>query len=158
MSWIDFIPSAGQVSMIMLACIMMLLDIISGFAAACIQGKPSSSKMRQGLGHKALVLLIIAAAYALEVLSVTGGMPVDIPCTIVVCGYVTVMEFLSVLENVGKGYPEFKKSRLYAILLNSAQGDEPVNRDVSTQGNTESEPATIGSKLHNQAETEELEQ
>lgn len=111
-----FVPSDGQASMIVLACILMFLDVISGFVAALIRHEPSSARMREGLGHKALLLLIIAASFAVEKLAVAGGMPVDLPATVCVCGYIAVMEFLSVIENVAQGYPEFKESKLYRII------------------------------------------
>lgn len=120
-----FVPSGGQASMILLACILMCLDVVSGFIAALIRHEPSSARMREGLGHKALLLLIIAASFAVEKLAVAGGMPVDLPATVCVCGYITVMEFMSVLENVAKGSPEFKESKLYRII----KGEKEEGKD-----------------------------
>lgn len=111
--------------MILLACILMCLDVVSGFIAALIRHEPSSARMREGLGHKALLLLIIAASFAVEKLAVAGGMPVDLPATVCLCGYITVMEFMSVLDSVAKGSPEFKESKLYRII----KGEKEEGKD-----------------------------
>ena len=51
------------------AAFMMLFDLVSGFAAAVINKEVSSSKMREGLAHKMVLLLFIALSLAVEVLS-----------------------------------------------------------------------------------------
>lgn len=44
------------------------------------------------------------------------ALPCDIPTCEVVCGYVIVMELTSVLENIGKGYPEFANSAIFKLF------------------------------------------
>lgn len=109
-------PSDAQTIGIIVACLLMLADIISGFLAACVRRKPSSTKMREGLKHKSLLLVLIASAYVIEAGARVILMPVDIPTCEAVCAYIAVMELLSVTENVARGYPAFKRSRLYNLL------------------------------------------
>ena len=55
-----------QVWAIGLACVLMLMDIVTGFIGAIIKGNVSSAKMREGLGHKALLLCVILLSIIIE--------------------------------------------------------------------------------------------
>ena len=44
-----------QVWAIAIACAFMVMDILTGFIGAVINGNVSSAKMRVGLGHKILL-------------------------------------------------------------------------------------------------------
>lgn len=103
----------SQVWAILLACVMMIADVLTGFIGAVIRHDVDSSTMRKGLLHKVLVLVIIAVAYVLGVgLGYVSGIDMNVPSTEVVCGYVIVMEIASVLENVSKAWPEFNSTSL----------------------------------------------
>lgn len=120
----------SQTWAILLACIMMLCDVLTGFVGACIRHEVSSATMREGLGHKVLVLVIIAIAYVLGVgLSHVSGVNVTIPSTEVVCGYVIVMEVASVLENVRKAWPDFDTTGL-AQAFKGMTDKEAANDDT----------------------------
>lgn len=104
----------SQVWAVLLACVMMCADVLVGFLGACIRHDVQSGKMRTGLMHKMMVLVIIAVSYVLGVgLGYVSGVDVSIPSTEVVCGYVIVMELASVIENVAEAWPEFSGTRLY---------------------------------------------
>lgn len=89
------------------ACAMMLFDMLSGLVAACINREFSSSKMRTGIWHKAVLLLVILLTLCIEVLSQHvaglgfGGVTVYVACVAII-----VMEVGSILENLRKAYPE----------------------------------------------------
>jgi phage-related holin len=102
---------------VVLACLMMLFDILAGFLGACIRHDVSSTKMRDGIGHKCLELVFIAISYILGAgLAHVSGMNISVPSTEVVCGYIIVMELASVIENVGKSWPEFSDTQLYGYF------------------------------------------
>lgn len=102
---------------IALACVMMVADVVVGFIAAVINEELSSNKMRKGLLHKVLMLILIFACLAIEIgISHTVALPYDVPTCEVVCGCVVVMELMSVLENIAKGYPELKDSALFKLF------------------------------------------
>lgn len=119
----------SQTWAILSACMMMVCDVLTGFLGACIRHDVSSSKMREGLGHKILVLVMIAMAYVLGVgLSHISGVDVSIPSTEVVCSYVIVMELSSVLENVNRAWPEFSATGVYKAFHKIAEvNDDPDN-------------------------------
>lgn len=102
---------------IALACVMMVSDVVVGFIQAAINNQLSSTKMRQGLLHKILILILIFVCLAIEIsISHTVKLPYDIPTCEVVCGYVIVMELVSILENIARGYPEFANSQLFKLF------------------------------------------
>ena len=112
---------------IALACTMMAADMVAGFVAAAINKELSSSKMRKGLLHKVLMLILIFACLAIEIgISHTVALPYDVPTCEVVCGYTVIMELISVLENVAKGYPEIRDSALFRLfnLENKGNGKD----------------------------------
>lgn len=112
---------------IALACVMMVADIVVGFISAAINEELSSTKMRNGLLHKVLMLVLIFVCLAIEVgISHSVALPYDIPTCEVVCGYIVIMELMSVLENIANGYPELRDSALFRLfnLDNKKSKDE----------------------------------
>lgn len=102
---------------IAIACIMMLADIVVGFIVAAINEGLSSTKMRKGLLHKVLMLILIIVCLIIEIgIQHTIMLPYDIPTCEVVCGYIIVMELMSVLENIAKGYPALADSTLFKLF------------------------------------------
>ena len=114
---------------IVMACIMMLADIAVGFVGAAVRHDISSTKMREGIGHKVMVLVLIAIAYLLNVgLGHVSGIETEIPSTEIVCWYVVVMELASVLENIALAWPEFADTRLVRYFSTFAGSDD--NEDM----------------------------
>lgn len=109
--------SEAQTWSILLACVMMCADVVVGFIQAAINNRLSSTKMRQGLLHKVLILILIFVCLAIEIgISHTVKLPYDIPTCGVVCGYVIIMELISILENIARGYPQFADSQLFKLF------------------------------------------
>ena len=110
---------------IALACVMMISDVVVGFIVAIINEELSSTKMRKGLLHKALMLMLIFVCLAIEVgISHAVVLPYDVPTCEVVCGYIVIMELISVLENIAKGYPVLKDSALFKLFNLSNKDNE----------------------------------
>lgn len=76
---------------------LMALDFATGYIGACLRGERSSSKMREGGGHKAAEIACILAA-----LVVDGSLMLDIKFVYLVSAYIVIMEVVSILENVKK--------------------------------------------------------
>lgn len=113
---------------IIMACLMMLADIAVGFVGAAVRHDVSSTKMREGIGHKVMVLVLIAVAYLLGVgLGHVSGIEAEIPSTEVVCWYVVAMELASILENVSLTWPEFADTRLFRYFSTFAGSDDDEN-------------------------------
>ena len=85
--------SEAQAWAIAIACAFMVMDILTGFIGAVINGNVSSAKMRVGLGHKILLCCII------------------------------IMEVASILENVCAAYPELRDTPLMRIFDHDGTGE-----------------------------------
>ena len=101
----------------------MLIDVVVGFSQSLITGSFSSSVMRIGLGHKFITICIMALSVILEAAcSHVAGLPFSGVTTVVVSGYVIVMEVGSILENAAKAYPELRDSPLFRIFEDEKKG------------------------------------
>ena len=105
------------------ALVLMALDIVVGFSQSLITGSFSSSVMRIGLGHKFITICIMALSVILEAAcSHVAGLPFSGVTTVVVSGYVIVMEVGSILENAAKAYPELRDSPLFRLFEDEKKG------------------------------------
>lgn len=102
----------------------MLIDVVVGFSQSLITGSFSSSVMRIGLGHKFITICIMALSVILEAAcSHVAGLPFSGVTTVVVSGYVIVMEVGSILENAAKAYPELRDSPLFRLFEDEKKGE-----------------------------------
>lgn len=101
--------SASQIYGISLACIMMLADIVSGYLQALYNHDFKSSKMRVGLIHKFCTLCILLLGWVIEEFTTLMDVGIDIPTCVTMCVYVVLMEFGSIMENIGKINPDVNK-------------------------------------------------
>lgn len=81
---------------IMLPLIWMGADVVSGYINAWIKKDLKSSKMREGLGHKAMETLVLVLCIFIHV--ATGIKQFEYA----VCLYILWMESLSIYENIKK--------------------------------------------------------
>lgn len=98
---------------IALPAILALADVITGFTQAQINGTKNSSVMRKGLyrkcGELGTILLVWVVCIALNL---------PIKYVAAVSGYVTIMESLSILENLkamGVPIPDFITKKAHEI-------------------------------------------
>lgn len=106
---INNIEFSNKCWVIILPCILMVLDIITGYYNAWKNDEVSSSKMRDGLGKKMA-----------EIVYITVGLLISVAFNVNIIGtsislYVIYMEALSLAENCDKlGFPmpEKWKSKL----------------------------------------------
>ena len=105
------------------ALVMMLMDIVSGFAGALVRGAVSSSKMREGIGHKALLIIVIVMAVLVQTFTLhIGDMGWSVPLIVPCCVYIIVMELSSVLENVCEAYPALRDTPLMRLFDRATDG------------------------------------
>ena len=102
---------------IVCALVFSLFDILVGFVCAIVRRDFRSQVMREGIGHKAVIVLVIMLACLLEIAShLVDGITVDIPLVITVCVYVVLMEVASVLENIKQTYPELSSTGIFDLF------------------------------------------
>lgn len=113
-----------QVWAIAIACAFMVMDILTGFIGAVINGNVSSAKMRVGLGHKTLLCCLIAVAVMIELAGThIAGLGFSGVSVTVVCAYIIIMEVASILENVCAAYPELRDTPLMRIFDHDVDGE-----------------------------------
>lgn len=96
---------------------LMAFDVATGLISALVRHAFSSTKMREGLGHKALLILVVALAVVVQGFSghiVELGF--SVPLIIPACVYIVLMEVASVLENIALAYPELADSPLFRLF------------------------------------------
>ena len=129
--------TATQAALV-LAFALMVLDVLSGIAKGAHAGAIDSKVMREGLWHKAgfvgLILVSIAAEYALALLPMPDGVAVpDMPMVLLACAYIVLTEIVSVFENVCQLNPAIANSPLGRLIAQIDGGS------VVEEGKTEGE-------------------
>lgn len=114
---------AWAVSLVLAA---IALDCLSGVAKGASKKELSSSKMRQGLWHKAGELLVLVLAVLLEVGSAHLDLGFSVPLVIPACAYLVLNEALSVAENICELSPELRDSKVMRLL---GHGDGEEGKD-----------------------------
>lgn len=92
------------------------LDYITGVVGAIMHGNLSSSKMREGLGHKFAYVVTFFLAWFIdfEMNHIDLGFPVAV--TPLVTTGIVLIELSSIIENIGEINPEIKASKLLQIF------------------------------------------
>lgn len=87
--------------------LFIILDVISGLAAAYARKEVESPKLRQGLWHKIGYLFVVFCAVTIE-WAMTQGMDLgfSLPLVMPICVWISLMEVVSTLENAAKINPE----------------------------------------------------
>lgn len=99
------------------ALAMMVMDIVTGFTGAIVTKSVSSKKMREGIGHKVMLILTIMLAVLVQIFSIhIGDLGIIVPLIVPVCVYIIVMEITSVIENITSAYPELKDTPLVKLF------------------------------------------
>ena len=111
--------TTAQVAII-LVFILIVLDVVSGIAAAFVSRTIDSSAMRRGLWHKASYVLVILLAIALEwAISVGGpdlGIGLGIPIIVPTCIYLGLTEISSIGENLSQIDPSLRSAPVFSVL------------------------------------------
>lgn len=97
--------------------ILILLDVVAGFTGAAITHTISSKKMREGILHKFMELVLVVLATVIDGALLGGFQILDgNPLLIATCVYISIMEVSSILEIVGKYNPELAESGIFSLF------------------------------------------
>lgn len=118
---IPYVSAACQMCVVC-ACVLILVDVVTGIVGAIKNHETKSAIMRHGLGHKSGELVCIFVGVVFEV--ATQAAQVPLPTGSTVCVYVMIMEAISILENMAKINPDFKDSRVYKALKGDLDDSE----------------------------------
>ena len=87
--------------------LFIILDIVSGVAAAYARREIESPKLRQGLWHKTGYVFVLFCSIIIE-WAMNNGMDLgfNLPLVTPICVWISLMEIVSTLENAAKINPE----------------------------------------------------
>lgn len=110
----------AHMTLFIAVCVFILLDIISGLIVAFVDGEYSSREFRKGLGHKLSYVLVMCAVAIMQVamFDVNFDVPFEFPLFEIVCGFIILLEFTSIIENACKLNPELEK--LFGKFFNNS--------------------------------------
>lgn len=118
--WAAF--AAIDLTWLVFALTFILLDVVSGIAKGAATHSLSSARMREGFWHKLGIIIVLLIAALVDAAAGAGlNLGFQVPLFEAVCGYVIVMELLSILENVGEINPELAGSRLLQMFETHAE-------------------------------------
>lgn len=108
-------------AVIVIACLFMVLDIVTGFVQAVVNKNVDSTKMKQGLWHKCGFMLAMMfgclCEYAISYLDLGFYMGIQDA----VCIFIIITEIVSILENLGKISPELASTSFMQIFSRKEQ-------------------------------------
>lgn len=114
---------------ILVTIIFIILDIVSGVLQAMINHTFQSHKMREGGIRKLYLLVVIIFGVALDYSQTLIDLGFNLPCLSMICVYISLMEIMSIIENINLGFPNALPKSLTKILYDAAheQGVEDEN-------------------------------
>lgn len=109
-----------------IACVFILLDVVSGLAKAAYNGNVSSQKMRKGLWSKcASIILVILSMVCSVGVSSFPAFPAELSGVYEgVCAYISIMEIVSIIENACAMNPELASVKIMQIFHVSTEKEE----------------------------------
>ena len=113
--------------LVAITCAFMLLDLVTGFAQACVNHCVDSRKMKSGLWHKCGFMLAIIFGYLCEITMQIVDLGFTIPVAYAVCVFIIMTEIVSNLENLGNISPELKEKK-FMNIFNNVGGQETVEK------------------------------
>lgn len=102
--------------------IFILLDILTGILKALYTGTMDSSALHKGLFHKLAEIVAVVGSGLFEYGTTYVNLGVDLPVLEAVAGYICLMEFVSVAENLAEINPDLAK--LFKPYLGKIKGKE----------------------------------
>lgn len=98
------------------------LDVASGLAQAVMNKELCSTKLRDGLSHKAAFVFAVALAYAVEWGAGAVDLGLEVPIVGPTAAYICLTEIVSCAENLCKLNPELRGSKLMELF--KANGED----------------------------------
>ena len=113
-----------NITWVFFVLIFIGLDVITGICKAASKHDIDSGKMRTGFWHKlGLIMALVVAALADAALNSGVDIGISVPIFSAACGYICIMELVSILENIVEINPELAGSKLLKLFGKSISKD-----------------------------------
>lgn len=110
-----------EYNFIAVTCIFICFDVVTGVLQALINGTFKSKKMRQGGWHKIALLVTLAFGVALDYSQTLVELGFTFPCLRAIAGYISLMEIMSIIENINLAFPNALPKSLVKMLGHAAK-------------------------------------
>lgn len=101
---------------ILISCIFIVIDFITGTAKAIKEKNCNSSIMREGLFHKCASIIMITLGYLIDYAQHYIDLGINVSVSTSICAYIILMEIMSIVENVGKINPNILPDKIKDIF------------------------------------------
>lgn len=114
--------------------IFIAFDFATGITKAAYEGNISSKKLKQGLFHKLAYWLLLIAAWWIE--TANAVVNIGLPCAVYLptCVGITLIESVSILENIASISPELKRMKIFKILAEVNSDNENNENEGEKNG------------------------
>ena len=112
---------AMDYNFVAVTCIFIVFDVVTGVLQAFINGTFKSKIMRQGGLHKIALLVTMAFGVALDYSQTLVELGFTFPCLKTIAGYISLMEIMSVIENINLAFPNALPKSLINMLGHAAK-------------------------------------
>lgn len=110
-----------EYNFIAVTCIFICFDVVTGVLQAFINGTFKSKIMRQGGLHKIALLVTLAFGVALDYSQTLVELGFTFPCLKTIAGYISLMEIMSIIENINLAFPNALPKSLIKMLGHAAK-------------------------------------
>lgn len=115
-----------EMTALIVVVIMIVMDYATGLLKAVMRHDISSTRMREGLYHKAAFVAVMFLAEVIErsqqVIDLGFSVPIVVPAAV----YIIVTEVSSIIENLGEINPELQGSKLLSLFRSQKENGDDI--------------------------------
>lgn len=105
-----------EIAALVITCVLIVMDYLTGLAKSVVNKDIDSTKMRDGLWHKASYVAVIVLAEIIEHGQEAVDLGFTVPLIVPTCVYIVLTETASILENLSQINPELADSPVMQLF------------------------------------------
>lgn len=105
-----------EIAALVITCVLIVMDYLTGLAKSVVNKDIDSTKMRDGLWHKATYVAVIVLAEIIEHGQEAVDLGFTVPLVVPTCVYIVLTETASILENLSQINPELAASPVMQLF------------------------------------------
>ena len=113
-----------EIAALVITCVLIVMDYLTGLAKSVVNKDIDSTKMRDGLWHKAAYVAVIVLAEIIEHGQEAVDLGFAVPLIVPTCVYIVLTETASILENLSQINPELADSPVMQLFRSTKDAAE----------------------------------
>lgn len=105
-----------EIAALVITCVLIVMDYLTGLAKSVVNKDIDSTKMRDGLWHKATYVAVIVLAEIIEHGQEAVDLGFTVPLIVPTCVYIVLTETASILENLSQINQELADSPVMQLF------------------------------------------